>query len=130
FACRNVALLGGRLELAYRPLDLGARFEKILPRLPSRALFYLALALSDVRFAFGHSARALFGIFSDLSRFTLARGQLFLASLELGEKRGHAPLVGGDSLFGPFKHIAGEIESPSDANAIRAPRNSFREAIG
>src|SRR4051812_10177177 len=89
------------LELLDRPLDLGARLEKVLARLTPRASLHLTLALSDRELALGDPAGAIACILGDLTGFALGGGQRLLPRLQLREQSGDLSLVGRDSLLGP-----------------------------
>src|SRR6266496_2893354 len=75
------------------------------------------------------STRALPCIFGNAASLSLGRGQRFLARLEVRKKRGDSSFVDWYALISSGEDFARKIQAPSDADSVRATRDSLGEPI-
>ncbi len=101
FAAGVVQFAGGaRLEIADRPLDLGACIEQIPPSILPRVALGEPLAFAHVALALCQRRHSLARVVEDRRGLPFACRELFVAAFELLDKRGQLPLVLRHALFG------------------------------
>ena len=76
-----------------------------------------------------HVGDALARVVENRRRLALARRELFVAALELLDQRGDVALVLRQALFGARDDVLGQLQTASDRDAVRAPRNALDQPV-
>ena len=110
---------GARLEIADRPLDLGACIQQISSRVLARVALGDSLSLAHVVLALCQRRHSLPCVVEDRRGLPLARRELLVALLELLDQRGQLALVLRHALFRARHDLIGSrsrraIEMPYD----------------